>query len=103
MKPGDPSSGLLPLIQPGDGGKPGEGDRRVQTYNFRLCLTQNRANRIPITAPKGYDPKRYELLARHVESLVNLNKLPRLSGHLLKYDMVTPDKTDINNDGAVST
>src|SRR5256886_6061093 len=36
LKPGDPGSGLLPFIQPGDGGAPGEGDRRVQTYNFRL-------------------------------------------------------------------
>ena len=103
VRPGDPASGLLPLIQKGDGGKPGDGDHRVQTYNFRLCLTQEESNRIPIEAPRGYDPKRYELLARHVESLVKLNKLPKLSGHLLKYDMVTPKKTDINNDGAVST
>src|SRR6266699_1488866 len=36
-KPGDPNSGPLPFIQPGDGGNPGEGDHRVQTYNFRLC------------------------------------------------------------------
>lgn len=103
VKPGDPSSGLLPLIQKGDGGKPGAGDRSVQAYNFRLCLTRKPDNRIAITAPKDYDPKRYELLARHVEPLVKLNKLPRLSGHLLKFDMVTPEKTDINNDGAVST
>jgi hypothetical protein len=75
----------------------------VQTYNFRLCLTQEPSNRIPITVPQGYDEKRYELLARHVESLVKLDKLPKLSGHLLKYDMVTRTKTDINNDGAVST
>jgi hypothetical protein len=103
VKPGDPMSGLLPLIQPGDGGKPGDGDRRVQTYNFRLCLTQKPDNRIPLTAPENYDPKRYELLARHVESLVKIDKLPRLNGHLLKFDMVTPEKTDINNQGAVST
>ena len=103
VKPGDPSSGLLPLIQPGDGGKPGEGDRRVQTYNYRLCLTRKPDNRIPITAPQGYDPRRYELLARHVESLVRLDKLPRLNGHLLKFDMVTAEKPDINNQGAVST
>ena len=103
VKPGDPASGLLPLIQPGDGGKPGDGDRRVQTYNFRLCLTQKPDNRIPITAPENYDPKSYELLARHVESLVRIDKLPRLNGHLLKFDMVTAEKPDINNQGAVST
>jgi hypothetical protein len=103
VKPVDASSGLLPLIQSGDGGKPGDGDRRVQTYNFRLCLTREPSNRIPITAPESYDPARFELLARHVESLVKLDKLPKISGHLMKIDMVTPAKTDINNDGAVST
>lgn len=103
VHPGDPASGLLPLIQEGDGGTPGAGDLRVQTYNFRLCLTKEESNKRPIEAPAHYDPKRYELLARHVESLVKLDKLPRLSGHLMKIDMVTPKKTDINNDGAVST
>ncbi|HZN67489.1 MAG TPA: FAD-dependent oxidoreductase [Tepidisphaeraceae bacterium] len=103
--PGDPSSGLLPLVQEGDGGKPGDGDKRVQTYNFRLCLTQEPSNKLPITAPPDYDPKRYELLARHVQSLEKTGKLDKLSGRapLLKIDMVTPKKTDINNNGAVST
>ena len=103
--PGDPSSGLLPLIQHGDGGTPGTGDHRVQAYNFRLCLTQEKSNQIPIGPPPNYDPKRYELLARHVQSLERTGKLDKLSGRvpLLKIDMVTPKKTDINNNGAVST
>src|SRR5437899_11135606 len=37
VKPGDPSSGLLPGVHAGPPGKDGEGDHRVQTYNFRLC------------------------------------------------------------------
>ena len=102
VKPGDPSSGLLPLIQEGDGGTPGDGDHRVQAYNFRLCFTNNPANRLPINAPEGYDPARYELLARHVESMQKAGIKFDL-GHLLKFDMVTPEKTDINNQGAVST
>ena len=35
--PGDPSSGLIPLIADGDGGKPGDGDDRIQAYNFQVC------------------------------------------------------------------
>lgn len=103
VKPGDPSSGLLPLIQPGDGGTPGAGDHRVQTYNFRLCFTQEASNKIPIEPPPNYDPRRYELLARHIESLVKIDKLDKVHTRLMKMDMVTPKKTDINNDGAVST
>lgn len=102
VAPGDPSSGLLPLIQNGDGGKPGDGDRSVQAYNFRLCLTNDPANRLPIEAPPGYDPARYELLARHVEALVRNGKGKSI-GELLKLDMVTATKTDVNNNGAVST
>lgn len=103
VKPGDPTSGLLPLVQKGDGGTPGAGDKRVQTYNFRLCLTREKSNQLPIEAPANYDARRYELLARHVESLVKVGKLEKVSTRLMKIDMVTPKKTDINNDGAVST
>ena len=63
--PGDPKSGLLPLVQTGDPGKPGEPAPGVQAYCFRLCLTTN-ANRIAIAPPPDYDPKRYELVARFI-------------------------------------
>src|SRR6185295_9980669 len=39
VKPGDTNSGLLPFVQAGDGGKAGQGDSRVQAYNYRLCFT----------------------------------------------------------------
>jgi hypothetical protein len=45
----------------------GVGDGKFQAYNFRLCLTNVEANRIPITKPEGYDPARYELLRRCFE------------------------------------
>ena len=102
VTPGDPASGLLPLVQPGGGGKPGDGDSSVQAYNFRLCLTNDPANRLPIPPPPGYDPARYELLARHVEALV-ANGKGKTIGELLKPDKVTPNKLDVNNNGAVST
>ena len=47
VKPGDPASGLLPFVQRAIGGKPGDGDQRVQAYNFRLCFTTTDANRMP--------------------------------------------------------
>jgi hypothetical protein len=45
----------------------GAGDGKIQSYNFRLCLTNVEANRIPIGKPEGYDPVRYELLRRCFE------------------------------------
>ena len=101
-KPGDAESGLIPLIQPGDGGAPGDGDARVQSYNFRLCLTQNEKIKIPLKAPENYDPQTYELFARFTEALVAAKK-PVKSATFLKIDMMPNGKTDINNNGAVST
>ena len=102
VTPGDAASGLLPLVMNEPLGEPGAGDRSVQAYNFRLCLTKTPANRIAINPPAGYDPKRYELLGRYCETLVAAGKKPKL-GTFLKFDMVTPEKTDINNQGAIST
>ncbi len=33
----------------------GEGDRKVQSYHLRLCMTSNPANRVPVTRPADYD------------------------------------------------
>jgi len=99
---GDPSSGLLPYIQPGDGGRPGDGDHRVQAYNFRLCLTQVETNKIPITAPPNYDPEKYELLARYISARLNAGHSLNLKS-FLKIDSMPNGKTDINNNGAFST
>ena len=102
LKPGDRGSGLLHFIQPGDGGAPGAGDRRVQAYNFRLCFTTNAENRAAIAAPPNYDPAQYELLARYLEALVAAGKKPKLAEFWNPIWMPN-GKTDINNNGGFST
>jgi hypothetical protein len=102
VKPGHPSSGLLPFIQPGDLGLPGAGDHRVQTYNYRLCFTTNAQNRLPITPPPGYSPAQYELLARYLEALAAAGRKPKLSEFWNPIWMPN-GKTDINNNGGFST
>ncbi len=42
----------------------GAGDRRIQAYNFRLCLTSNSEQRVPFSRPLKYDRSQYELLAQ---------------------------------------
>ncbi len=92
--PGDPQSGLLPGIEPG---RPeiGAGDHRVQAYNFRICMTQEKDNLVPFPKPANYNRQAYELLARYLATgwRETFNKHDRIRGL----------KTDTNNHGAVSS
>lgn len=67
VRKGDKSSGLLPGIDDKPLGKPGEGDRRIQAYCYRMCLTDVPENRIPFFKPAGYDELDFELLFRNFE------------------------------------
>ena len=99
VKPGDPTSGLLPCVEPYDPDfKPGDGDRRVQAYCFRMCLTDNPANRIPFKKPEGYDERDYELMFRHLA----LGPLDRHGMPWINSKMPNR-KTDTNNRTGFST
>ena len=92
---GDPSSGILPGIDPTGPGGELTGDHRVQAYNFRMCLTNIPANRIAITKPEGYSESQYELLFRNFEA--GENQAP------WKPDRLPNGKTDVNNNHGFST
>lgn len=92
---GDPKSGLLPLINEGDPGKPGDPAPGVQAYCYRLCLTTRPANMIPITPPPDYDPKRYELVVRFIEACIANGDDMDLRW-FSKHDALPNDKWDFN-------
>jgi hypothetical protein len=102
VHPGDPGSGLLPGINDQPLGTPGDGDGSIQAYNFRLCLTQNPTNRLPIEAPDGYDPAKFEVLGRYLAALVAAGTPPTLR-QLIDIQPMPNGKTDINNNGGFST
>lgn len=95
---GKPESGLLWGISPEPVAEQGSGDKKVQAYNFRICLSSDPSNQIPITQPEKYDPARYELLIRVLEKEPN-----RPFNLILKPDLMPNKKTDINNNGPFST
>ncbi len=91
---GDPSSGLLPGINPtilDDG----SGDKNIQAYCFRMCLTDNAGNRIPFEKPKNYNELNYELLFRNYEA--GYNRIPWINSKMPNR------KTDSNNRDGFST
>ncbi|WP_460475223.1 FAD-dependent oxidoreductase [Emticicia fontis] len=93
--PNDPKSGLLPEVSSAPPGEYGAGDNKIQAYCFRMCLSNSPENRIPFAKPQGYDPARYELLARVFAS--------GWRETFDKYDPIPNRKTDTNNHGPFST
>jgi hypothetical protein len=93
--PGDPRSGLLPRISPEPPGEFGAGDRRVQAYCYRMCLTDYPDNRVPFPKPENYDPADYELMLRIFAT--------GWRETFYKFDPIPNHKTDTNNHGPMST
>ncbi|WP_276372138.1 FAD-dependent oxidoreductase [Chryseolinea sp. H1M3-3] len=96
--PGKPESGLLWGISNETLLPEGSGDKKVQAYNFRICLSRDPKNLMPIVKPDDYDSTRYELLIRMLEKEPN-----RPFNLILKPDLMPNEKTDINNNGPFST
>jgi hypothetical protein len=97
--PNDPTSGLLWGISMASLAPSGTGDKLLQAYNFRLCLTKDPANRIPITRPTEYDSTRYELLLRQIA----VEKPAHINWGVMHIADMPNSKTDINNKGGFST
>lgn len=93
--PGDPASGLVAGVHEGDPGEDGAGDKRIQAFNYRMCMSNDERNRVPFAKPDGYEEKTYELLFRNFEA--GDLRLPFSPG------MMPNHKTDTNNFGAFST
>jgi len=49
-------------------GSTGLGDNAIQSYNYRVCLTDDPSHRLPIEKPKNYNAAEY---ASHVDDILN--------------------------------
>ncbi len=94
----DAAGNRLPGVQAGEVGVAGSGDGETQAYNFRLCMTDRPDNRSPFPRPAGYDPARFELLARYLAIKPDLKV-----GQLMNPVRMPNGKTDTNNNGPFST
>lgn len=77
----------------------GSGDKLIQAYNFRLCLTNEKKNRRSFEKPQNYDASCYELLARAIRKMEpDINKFL-----LINWGEMPENKYDVNNRGPLST
>lgn len=103
VSPVGASGRLLPEVTARTADAVGAADRRVQAYNFRLCMTKTSSNRVPWPRPARYDPARFELLARYLPLLEGNLGRPLGINDVMKADILQNGKTDTNNNGAFST
>jgi hypothetical protein len=99
---GNPESGLLPEISSDPPGKKGDGDYKVQAYNFRMILS-NKPDRIPFPEPRGYDPSRYDLLARFMNFSPALKWTLNYTTRPMTDGPVQMRNGDSNNAGSFSS
>ena len=97
--PGDTSSGLLWGISEAKLSPNGTGDKKVQAYNYRICLSNDPQNLLPIMRPDDYDSTRYELLIRLFEAQPDKRAL----NDYFIFSKMPNHKTDINNRGGFSS
>lgn len=57
---------LLPLVNAVGLAPAGSADNKIMSYNFRVCLTNNKSNMVPLPKPSTYSPQQFELLARYL-------------------------------------
>jgi hypothetical protein len=100
--PSDPTSGLLPGIATEAPGKAGEGDFKVQAYNFRIHHSRE-AGKIAFPKPHEYDPGRYALLARFLNADARIQWTLNYTTAPLTDGPVQIRKGDSNNAGSFSS
>ncbi|MCX8130494.1 MAG: FAD-dependent oxidoreductase [Clostridia bacterium] len=95
---------LFPEILDVQPGKIGSEDKKVQAYNYRLCLTNAASNRAPFPKPDKYDPGRYKLLIEWINVVKKSEKNRNISFKDVAWISPLPNsKGDLNNNGPFST
>ncbi len=103
VEEGKPDSGLLAEIsRESSYGNHGDGDAKVQAYNFRMILS-DAPDRVPFAKPEGYNPQTYRLLTRYIETDENITWKFEYAWTPMHDGPVRLRNGDCNNAGAFST
>lgn len=81
-----------PLVDAQLWGKPGDGDSRVQSYCYRVTLTDDPSNQVAISKPEGYNPDYYEVLLGQIR-----NKPGIQLKEIITFTPMPNRKTDTNH------
>ncbi|MCB0344927.1 MAG: FAD-dependent oxidoreductase [Bdellovibrionales bacterium] len=94
----DKSGRIYHRVNPKRPAEFGSGDKKIMAYNYRLCMTKERENFVPISKPKNYRAEDFELF------LAFLQRRPHtLLKELFHFFPLKNKKFDVNNRIAFST
>ncbi|WP_058186425.1 FAD-dependent oxidoreductase [Terracidiphilus gabretensis] len=99
----DTSHHLWPYVDSGPLEPEGTGDKKVQSYNLRLILTNDPANKLPWAKPEGYNPANFTLLGYYLSHFQeHAGRAPKVQD-IMNPVLIPNHKADFNNNGAFST
>jgi hypothetical protein len=94
---------ILPEIQSQPRGEIGQGDKKVQSYNFRVCVSSDPANQVAFPKPAKYSSERFQLLLNLLHDWQKHTGRPPVMDDFFIVGKIPRSKADINNKGAFST
>lgn len=92
--PGNPSSGLIPLLQNRQMADEGDADKLTMAYGFRWKFSFDET-KLPINPPDNYDPWMFELYRRAFQNNVNL-----AGRHMRTLGIYEPEESHVFQKGA---
>lgn len=98
---GNSASGLLPGVWHDALGTTGAASPYVQSFNYRLCVTDNAGNKVAWPEPDNYNPLNYELLGR--EAVLSGAGWTAMTNNFVMAALQGTQKYDINTKGPFST
>jgi hypothetical protein len=78
-------------------GSTGEGDARVQCYNYRLTMTRRPDNRVPVSRPANYDRAEFAPVIEHFKSGRVKQVFTVTPEGILRTRWMPNEKADIND------
>lgn len=93
------SGKLFPMINPEPMVEVGQGDKAVQSYQFRILITKRKDNKVSFPRPEGYDSTEFELLKRYLARADDKMAAP----YIIPLRINTPnEKSSVNSIGPIS-
>ena len=92
IEPRDEEGKSLPLLT-GDSLGEDNGDEKIMTYSFRVVISTDPSNQLPMPEPANYDPAHFELARRYIKAN------PKAAGGMVSVDgyPLPGRKVDLNN------